>query len=145
MKQLWITFAYLLPNWNGIEYICHIHNPCKAATSHLVTSTSEWKNRWIQTGLMVMESQHSILLLETLWIYMMWCGDGICYVNCDGNNWHFYANLSLGVLLVQDGDSAHIGNMRKPEQSNYTKLTVTKSMGSSYQLLRHWWSYMSGE
>ena len=68
-----------------------------------------------------------------------------CYVNCDDNNWRFHANLSLGVLPVRDGDSAHIGNMQKHKQSNYTKLTVAKGSGSSYQPLRYWWSCVSGK
>ena len=38
----------------------------------------------------------------------------MCYVNHDGNNWHFCANLSLEVFPVQDGDSAHIDDMQKP-------------------------------
>ena len=63
----------------------------------------------------------------------------------DGNNWHFHANLSLGVLPVWDRDLAHIGDMWKPKQSNYTKLTVAKGSGSSYQPLRHWQSHVSSE
>ena len=35
--------------------------------------------------------------------------------------------------------------MQKPEQSNYIKLTVAKDMSSSYQLLRHWQSHVSGK
>ena len=37
----------------------------------------------------------------------------ICYVNHDSNNWHFCANLSSGILLVQDGDLACIGDVQK--------------------------------
>ena len=37
-----------------------------------------------------------------------------CYINHDSNNWYFHANLSLGVLPVQDGDLAYIGNVQKP-------------------------------
>ena len=40
---------------------------------------------------------------------------------------------------------AHISNVQKPEQSNYTELTVAKGSGSSYQPLGYWWSCMSGK
>ena len=45
---------------------------------------------------------------------MFWVLGCSCYVNCDSNNWHFCANLFSGVLLVQDGDLAHRGNVQKP-------------------------------
>ena len=63
-----------------------------------------------------------------LWVVMANAGTN-CYVNHDNNNWHFHAKISLGVLLVQDRDSAHIGDMQKSEQSNYTELTVAKEFG----------------
>ena len=54
---------------------------------------------------------------------------GNCYINCDGNNWHFHANLSSGILLVQDGDLVHIGNMQKPNS-----LATPSWLGTGLQL-----------
>ena len=71
--------------------------------------------------------------------------DGHCYIDCDGNNWHFHANLSSGVLLVWDGDSAYIGNVWKPGSPAVPSWLWSRVWGSSYQLLRYWWSHLSGE
>ena len=68
-----------------------------------------------------------------------------CYVNHDSNNWHFHANLSLEVLLVWDRHSACIGDMWKPNSPATPSWLWPRILGSSYQLLRHWWSHASGK
>ena len=68
-----------------------------------------------------------------------------CYVNHDSNNWHFCANLSSGVLLVQNGDLACIGDMQKPSSPATSSWLWPRVWSSSYQPLRHWWSHASGK
>ena len=70
---------------------------------------------------------------------------GMCYVNCDSNNWHFCANLSLEVLPVWDGDSAHMGDVWKPSRLATPSQLWSRVPSSSYQLLRHWQSHASGK
>ena len=68
-----------------------------------------------------------------------------CYVNHDGNNWHFCANLSLGVLPVWNRDLAHIGNVQKSSSLATLSWLWSRVLDSSYQPLRHWWSHASGK
>ena len=70
---------------------------------------------------------------------------GLCYINCDGNSWHFCANLSFGVLPVQEGDLAHIGNVQKPSSPTTPSWLWPRVWGFSYQLLRHWQSRASSK
>ena len=69
----------------------------------------------------------------------------LCYINHDGNNWHFRVNLSLGVLLVWDRDSACIGDVQKSSSPATLSWLWPRVWGSSYQLLRHWCSHASSK
>ena len=76
---------------------------------------------------------------------LIWAKNDWCYVNCDGNNWYFHANLFSGVLPVQDEDSVHIGDVQKPNSLATPSWLWPRILGSSYQLLRHWWSHASSK
>ena len=106
-------------------------------TSHIAFSSSCWR---LCIGMIMLPSplhNHAYCYVSSLFTY--------CYIDCDSNNWHFCANPSSGVLLVWDGDSACIGDMRKPSSPATLSWLWPRVLGSSYQPLRYWQSHASSE